>query len=461
MKKNILDIDAQDFYKNPLDPFLTFNRNEITLSHLFRAKMPILGNRTYAECLYHYLNIHGYIRPQIIEVGCGLGDIALGMLSIAEKESASDLKYILYDISPTLLDYAMERLIGIKAAGYVLDSCLKLGNRFPSFNGMILSNAMIADLRSVYIGNCYSLADYDIHDEDMDEFVEEWCRITPNGYLHVGTFLFLRQISESLEPGGTAVITEYAATKYNQPSFFRNHYECGIDFDQLVLYANRLDFDVSLVDIENILGFSKDQEFLTVDIFTSQDRLARKIPQVARLWTARNALPVLAYTRDSFQKMLESDHMGLKSEASELLKALAGCFHSIHSRKFDHKNPTTWGYKCLLLKKGAIPEWSDISESHGIRIIMNVLNISELTARSHWHESIKHARMGLAQDFVDQSFVPTLITRIFWEVIKKYGTQCWKKFVIPHAKKRLDTINIPNALKERIIIALKNEIHHC
>jgi hypothetical protein len=421
--------------------------------------MPILNNHTYAECFYNYLGVNGYTRPQIVEVGCGLGDLALGVQRAAEKEYASQLRYTLYDISPTLLDYAKRRPEN-KYTDDICDSCLEFSRKCPNFQGMILSNGMIADLRSVYIDKDHSLSYYDVDDEELDDFVEEWRSCMPTGYLHIGTLLFLRSIAESLEAGSTAVITEYAATKYNQPSFFQNHYECGIDFDQLVLYAERLDFDVSIVDIENVLGISHDQEFLTVDIYTSQDRLARKIPQVARLWTARNVLPVLAYTRESFQQMLESEHMGFNPrEASDMSAALAGCFHSIHSRKFDHKNPTTWGYKCLLLKKSLVSEWNDICESSGIRVIMKTLDVTALSARSCWHESIKHARMGIVQDVAVQSLVPTLITCIFWEVIKKYGELSWKKFIIPYMKKRLNTINISKSLKEKIIIALQEEIN--
>ena len=93
------DIDGCSFYLNLVDPNLTFNNIEITLAHLFRKKMQILGNHNYSDCLYQFLQKRNHIKRDIIEIGCGLGDLALNLLKPKEN--------VKYDIN----SYVFRRLL--------------------------------------------------------------------------------------------------------------------------------------------------------------------------------------------------------------------------------------------------------------------------------------------------------------------------------------------------------------
>ena len=105
------DIDGRRFYLNLKDAQGCFNQIEITLSHLFRIKHPVLQDRTYSDCLYEFLDSRNYLRRDIIEVGCGLGDLAANLIERDQKRGAIE-SYTAFDISPTLLKVTQDRLVG-------------------------------------------------------------------------------------------------------------------------------------------------------------------------------------------------------------------------------------------------------------------------------------------------------------------------------------------------------------
>lgn len=357
MKASLKDIDGKVYYTKNIDPLAVFNKLEITLSHLFRKKIGVLGNRTYSDCLFQFLERKGYLRPTIVEVGCGLGDIALNLLG-ASGESFSEVdKYIMVDISPRLLEVQRQRL-GDLVWEYILADCFELSRVLEPIDGMVLSNAMIADLRSTLLSPRQPLSEYGIQDAELDEFAAEWMADHGGCYIHVGAILFLRQIHQVLKAGSTAVILEYASSNINQPSLFYDeetgeaHTKCGIDFAQIAAYARRMGFAAEVTCIEEIFGIRPDQEFLTVDVFVRPDKLAQEVPVGQPLLKLMDNLPVLAYTRESLREALVSDPMSLsQSEADQLMGGLERCFYSIHDPRFDSTNPTTWGYQCLLLRK--------------------------------------------------------------------------------------------------------------
>jgi SAM-dependent methyltransferase len=456
MEEHLKDINGRAFYINLIDPNLTFNNIEITLAHLFRKKMKVLGNRNYSDCLYQYLKKKNYIKQDIIEIGCGLGDLALNLLKTGENVKHDINNYVMYDISPSLMDVERERL-GDIITEYVLDDCLELSEHFADFNGMILSNAMLADLRSIYLSPEDSLEDYDVYDLDLLDFTKQWNNISKDGwYFHIGTVLFLRQISMTLAYGGTAVISEYTATKLNQPSLFGNHYECGIDFPQISAYAERLGFEVEIVDIEKILDISCNQQFLSVDIFTIQDKLAKKVPMSVKLWKAKNQLPVLAYTRNSLKSTLVSDYMGFStSEANTLIEALDGIFYSIHDPRFDHKNPTTWGYKCMLLRKIEPKNWEEISRQVAIPIFADVYSESEDEALKRWENATYNIKMGIGLELI----LDGILIAIIYDALKKYGPKVWKYCInLPKVQQVLKDKNIDFDTITKVIAALKDTI---
>ena len=276
------------------------------------------------------MNQQGYLRAEVIEIGCGLGDLALNYLNALDRYSAPIIHYRMYDISPSLIEIDRNRL-GDRVQDYILADCLDLTQHIPSFGGTIVSNGLMADLRSVYISHNDQLPTYNVTDEDLADFVSDHQASEKRigWYLHVGSLQFLREIAACLDSGGVALLAEYSATDRNQPARFDGHFECGIDFNQLLSYADRPNLETKLVDIEDILGISPDQPFLSIDVFTLQDRLAHEVPATVKLWTAQNPLPVLAYTRKSLFEMLSSDIMGFsESDSNLLVEALDPYFHS-------------------------------------------------------------------------------------------------------------------------------------
>lgn len=451
MEDYLKDIDGRAFYLNLVDPNLTFNNIEITLAHLFRKKMQILDNRNYSDCLYQFLQKKNYIKQDIIEVGCGLGDLALNLLKPERNVKYDINSYVMYDISPSLIETEHRRL-GDLVTDYIQADCLELSKHSSNFNGMILSNAMCADLQSVYLSPEDSLEDYNIFDPDFLDFTKEWGSDKDEWYFHVGTCLFLREISKALTYGGIAVINEYAATKLNQPSLFENHYECGIDFAQISTYAKRLGFEVEIADIEEVLGISKNQQFLSVDVFTMQDRLAKMVPASVKIWKAKNPLPILAYTRDSLRETLTSDYIGLSiNETNALVDALDGYFHSIHNPRFDHKNPTTWGYKCLLLRKIEPKDWEEISGKVAIPVLAEFYGETKDKASQRWKKAIYDQELGIG---VLGPVLVGLFTAACYDLIKNYGPIIWRKFVYEKIQKSLNDKKVDNIKKSKILSVL-------
>ena len=240
------DIDGRNFYLGPLNPFQTFNQTEINLSHIFRNKTPVLGDRTYSDYLFDYMNQQGYLRAEVIEIGCGLGDLALNYLNALDRYSGPIIHYRMYDISPSLIEIDRNRL-GDRVQDYILADCLDLTQHIPSFGGTIVSNGLMADLRSVYISHNDQLPTYNVTDEDLADFVSDHQASEKRigWYLHVGSLQFLREIAACLDSGGVALLAEYSATDRNQPARFDGHFECGIDFNQLLSYADRLNLEPS------------------------------------------------------------------------------------------------------------------------------------------------------------------------------------------------------------------------
>lgn len=358
MDDQLKDIDGKMYYTKDIDPQQIFNKLEITLSHLFRKPMSVFGDRNYSDCLFQFLQQKKIIRPQIVEVGGGLGDLALNMLNSSRKYDYPIDRYIMFDISPALLEAQREKL-STQSSEYILGDCFALSEHLPEFDGMIISNAMIADLRSVFVESSQRLSEFDVQEPEWENFASGWIERKNKGqWIHIGAMQFLREIYRVLNSGSTAVILEYGASAINQPSFFKNeeteeiHTKCGIDFDQAKAYSETLGFHAEVADIEEIWGINPAQKFLTVDVFTCKEEIARSFPLTTKFWNEQRELPILAYTQESLKEALESPKMNFTpNEAEEILSSLEGCFHSIHDQQFDRLNPTTWGYKCLLLSK--------------------------------------------------------------------------------------------------------------
>jgi hypothetical protein len=324
----------------------------------------------------------------------------------------------MYDISPALLD-RQRNALGSFGTEFVSGDALELTASFSSFTGLLLCNGVMADLRSVLVGPDDPLTNYGTFDTDIRTFSAKYFG-SKRGFLHIGTLLFLREIAASLKPGSTAALLEYSATSHNQPSWFETHFECGIDFDQIEAYALRLGFATRQVNIEEILGLDPGAEFLSIDVFTRQKAIAVEIPGVVKLWDSERELDVLAYTRESLREALGTGGMGFGRNAVEsLMENLESAFYSLHDPRFDTKNPTTWGYKCLLLEKSNHPDWGLVGEAMATEILAEYHGIPPELARARIRQHIgeRDLQLGSPADLL----IEAVICGFLWDSLKKYG----------------------------------------
>lgn len=347
MESAPLSTDGRLYYTQVRDPEAVFNRLEITLSHLFRTPMTLLRGRTYSECLLDYLEARNCLRPDVLELGCGLGDIAEGLLDAARRRPNGIRSYRILDISPQMLAFVEARL-GRLVEGYHLGDCTELSSLFPTYDGLVLCNAVIADLRSDYLKPGQDLRE----ESAIAGFARAWVGATGPTYIHVGALALIAQLDRMLSANGTACILEFAATAMNQPAVFTDpeagtdHYKCGIDFQQLLAFSEQLGFEAEVFPIEAVLGIAPGEEFLTVDVFTRLAEVVNDVPAASVLGAI--TLPVAAYTRKSLAATLARAGV---PRAAGVVEALRGLFRSIHDPRFDRTNPMTWGYKVLTLRR--------------------------------------------------------------------------------------------------------------
>jgi hypothetical protein len=255
------------------------------------------------------------------------------------------------------------------------------------------------------------------------------------------------------------VVLEYSATHQNQPSWFHDHYECGVDFGQLAGYASRLGLACEVVPIDNILHLSSDHLFLTMDVFTSQDQVAREHPGAVGLWQGNKPLSVLAYTKDDLRAALMSERVGLKEDqVGVVMRALHDSFYSIHDQRFDTKNPTTWSYSALLLRKSAVADWSAIGEPLAVTVIAEALGLPESAARGEWRMATADARMGPLLGAGDINPLAVVLSGIIYDVVKRFGATVWVYMLEPRLDAWLAKNSVDAHTKRRLHRALARAV---
>lgn len=339
--------DATQYYRLTIDPDENFNRVEITLSHLFRAPSILLGGQTYGSAWHAYMERHGLLRSDIAEIGGGLGDVMRCLLQADAGRTIRRCKMI--DVSPQLRERQRIALSGTRGVDISIEegNCESISTSLSGFSGLVLCNGVIADLATVRLDDHRSVDEFVIGDPDIAAFAKKHSTAFPY-YLPIGTLRFLRELKACLQPAAVVIVTEYERTSLNQPSWFDNHYECGIDFNLAAEFAGQLGFDTELLDVSAIIGFDDRTPLLTMDMFTMADKLAREVPQLADLAMLPAGLPVAAYSRQTFADIV-GPHIG-GERLEQLMRGLDGYFQPISAVGFDRKNPTTWSYKAMILR---------------------------------------------------------------------------------------------------------------
>ena len=340
--------DARPYYRTFVQPYDNFNRIEITLSHLFRNPNQLIGGQTYGEALYKFFVTHQLLGGEIVEIGGGLGDVMRCILQADAGQMITRCRMI--DISPQLREAQREKLnefAGVSIS-FAEGDCESISQSLSGSDNLVLCNGVIADLTADRLDDTNSIGELVGKDIEIAEFAFRYSNSYPY-WLPTGTLRFMKELRKSLSPDATAILTEYESTADNQPTWFDNHYECGIDFGLLQAFADQIGLKATLFDMSGIIGFDPMTPLLTMDIFTARHTMTFKVPRVADLARLPLPLPVAAYSKETLAEALKS-HLEPQRVAS-LLQDLTDYFHPISARGFDTKNPTTWTYKVLLLRR--------------------------------------------------------------------------------------------------------------
>ncbi len=343
-------VDARNYYAHLADPERNFNEVEVTLSHIFRDRSAGLNNRNFSEALLRFLDEQDLVTDDIMEIGCGLGDIARNLLVALAHNGRRLPVYSLVDISPALLTVQRSKLHNFPVA-FIEADATALPNPDQSV-GFVLSVGMLADLPSILIDpGTPDLASLP-NDEDraFARLVFEQHGPKEPFYLHVGSGRFLRDVHRILRPGAAALIMEYGATLLNCISDFGDHFECGITFSHLMALAEDIGFDCQLLEMSQVIGLDPAARFLSIDFFTRLRLMVHRVPTLLKLGREGQLLTTRAYTYSELQQELER-RLGVQ-QSVEAARTFEPYFFSLYDSRFDTKNPDTWAYKAMLLRKG-------------------------------------------------------------------------------------------------------------
>lgn len=192
-----------------------FDEVECTVSHLLRFPHPALAGQRYGEALLQGAAQHGLGpgRHGVLEIGGGAGDLAEAAFR-GEAGPFTGCAWTSLDLSPSLLGTQRRRLAANGPRGphprhrAVRAEAVSLPLRDRSFDGLILANEVIADLR-----------------------VEQG--------KNTGALELVREIARVLAPGAGALLTEFGGDFAPAPVLLTaglgegEHTEWSIDFRDL------------------------------------------------------------------------------------------------------------------------------------------------------------------------------------------------------------------------------------
>lgn len=246
-----------EYYRNlsrddVVDQFVT---NETTISFMLRKETSILSNQSYGKYLFTHLYkcfdqskvVDGL---SVLEIGAGLGDVAVSILRDAPPKCISD--YSICDVSKAMLSFQKERLgdcFNGTMIHYIHGDLLKIDMNKKYH--LIICNEVVADFPSSSFDCCLNVT---------AKSIAASLGYSANDYINTGAIDFISHLDKLLHCGGVAFISEYSEPDYMPKisAAMNDHQETSIDFRVLELYSTALGLDSKLLSLASFLNVDKD-----------------------------------------------------------------------------------------------------------------------------------------------------------------------------------------------------------
>jgi len=322
IKKDHVDLLDYHLYRIK-DANKQFDRNEITLSHIFRQPHPALKGSTYGrrirEELFRCRSPKG--KTKILEIGGGTGWFARRFLDRLKNRNT---KYIFLDLSPVLLK--SQKKINFQHAKRI--SFLQGdGQRLPFKNNSldyVILNEVIADFDVVKLdkNNLFKSSNGPKLSKAKEAILNYNVQIddAPKKFLFgLGIVKLLEELKRVLKPEGTALIIEYGSMwSYPQAVKLKGHREYSVHFGHLKQVANALGFSCEMANLLDFLKFRKDVETLDSISFHLLEKIIRK-----RHLRVSSSAP----TKEMLKNKLKTDYQKFKNLRFIKLKDNVAGFH--------------------------------------------------------------------------------------------------------------------------------------
>lgn len=279
-----------------------FEREERTLSHMFRRPHPGLGGLSFGERLGEILKQRGYIAAGgcVLDIGAGAGFHAKDCLARLKKVRCAPSLFVSLDLAPGLL--AAQQRLGpaFFRRAFVQADAMALPFGSGVFDTLI-ANEVVADFPVERVLKSRALSHPDIKKYALP--TED----APREFLvNSGIFRFLEELMRVLKPGGCAVVTEYGEEWcYPTKTQLPRHAEYSVHFAHVMTVAKQLGFKVSYETLFDFLKFDPSVEVITGNSLSQLQRLLRYLGR---------RLDSFAYT----EEMLKSSLGGLFSRIRNL-----------------------------------------------------------------------------------------------------------------------------------------------
>lgn len=217
------------------DPDTHFDDRETTICHVLTPPHPALGDQPFGRRLRQRLEAIGFdTAGQVVEVGCGTGDLA------AQWDAQAN--YLRVDLSLSLLTAQRQRAPGSRG---VLGNATSLPLADASVDSLI-SNEVIADL------DVAGAEDAQVAAALAKQVVDP----LPAGAMYnLGAWQFVTEIARVLRPGGRAYVSEFGSPdEPPEEAVQLDHPEVSIHFGHLVQIGEAHGLRARLVPMGDVLG---------------------------------------------------------------------------------------------------------------------------------------------------------------------------------------------------------------